>query len=253
MSDQPFDQTAPRNEGGTTEVAKDEAGSVAQDVRDGAGQVAQTAKDEARYVASEATSQVRSLYSQVTDDLSGQARDQQQRAAGGLHALAAEFTQMADRSEDSGMAGGLVQQAAGSLDGVASWLEDREPRDLLDDVRRYARRNPGTFLGICALVGLVGGRLTRSLREEARESQQGYEVGQPGPSSYVPQTQDAGLYVPSTGQATPLAAAGTAPQGGLQTEPVPDPGAAAGTAYAEPLAGVRSTEETFLDQDGEPR
>ncbi len=195
----------------TTETAKDEAAAVGREAKEGAGQVAATAKEEARHVADEAKSQVRSLFSQVRDDVSIQAHDQQQRAAQGLRGLAGEFDQMAQDS-DASMASGLVSQAGQRLDGVAGWLEGREPADLLDDVKRYARRNPGTFLAICGLVGLVGGRLTRSLRDDAAEdrdgSRSGYQGGYqggygaaggqaPGSTTYQ-YAPDAGVYATST-------------------------------------------------------
>lgn len=202
--------TGQGTESSTTETAKDEAAAVGQEAKEGAGQVAQTAQEEARHVAHEAKSQARSLFSQVQDDVSSQAHQQQQRAAQGLHGLAGEFDQMAQNGDGS-MASGLVSQAAQRLDGVAGWLEGREPADLLDDVKRYARRNPGTFLAICGLAGLVGGRLTRSLRDDAAEDQGprggygaagGYAPGYgPGPTTYQP-VPDAGVYATSTGVPT---------------------------------------------------
>ena len=210
MSERPFDQHAP---GSATDTAKQEAASVGQDVKDSAGQVAQTAMQEAQHVAQEATGQVRSLLNEVTGDVTGQARDQQHRAAQGLHGLAGEFSQMAENAEGSSMATGLVKQAADRMDGVADWLEVREPADLLDSVKRYARRNPGTFLAICGLVGLVGGRLTRSLRDDAAEDQGGSQggggygaAGGRGPGSTTYQyAPDAGVYATSTGVPTAYA------------------------------------------------
>lgn len=199
----PVDTVAPTGQeahgSSGTDVAKDEAAAVGRDARAGAEQVAQTAKDEARQVADEAKTQVQTLYAQVRDDVSIQAHAQQQRAAEGLHGLAGELDQMAQHGEGS-MASGLVGQAAQRLDGVAGWLEDREPTDLLDDVLRYARRNPGTFLAICGLVGLVGGRLTRSLRDDATDD----APAAPGRTTYEP-VPDAGVYATSTGVPTAYA------------------------------------------------
>lgn len=69
---------------------------------------------------------------------------------------------MSDRAEDSGPAVTLVRQATDGADKVASWLESREPGDLLDEVRRFARQRPGTFLAAAAAAGAVAGRLTRN-------------------------------------------------------------------------------------------
>lgn len=172
MSDRPFDQHGTSQS--TRDVAMEETRSVAHDAKDSARSVAQTAGAEVQNVAGEARSQVTSLYQQVRRDVTDQASNQQQRAAGGLHGLAGELNQMAE-GQDGGMATGLARQAAERIDGVAGWLENREPADLLDDLRRYARRNPGTFLAAAAVLGFVGGRLTRGLRDDA--SDQGQDHG----------------------------------------------------------------------------
>ncbi|WP_134773180.1 hypothetical protein [Ornithinimicrobium flavum] len=127
----------------TTDVAKQEAASVGQDAKAGAGQVAQTAGQEVKHVAQEAKGQAQQLFSQVRGDVTEQARGQQHRAAQGLHGLAEQFSDMARGTEGSSMAAGLVQQAADRVDGVAGWLEGREPADLLDDVKRYAAATRG--------------------------------------------------------------------------------------------------------------
>jgi hypothetical protein len=233
MSERPFDQHAP---GTTADTAKQEAASVGQDVKDSAGQVAQTAMQEAQHVAQEARGQAQSLLREVTGDVTGQARDQQQRAAQGLHGLADQFSQMAQGAEGTSMATGLVQQAAERMDGVADWLEVHEPADLLDSVKRYARRNPGTFLAICGLVGFAGGRLTRGLRDDAApDSGADYGHGYPGGragygapvdtayqgrSTYEP-VADAGVYATTTG--VPTAYATREQPSGLDTaaEPLP--------------------------------
>jgi hypothetical protein len=225
MSDQPFHPHDPN--ASTKDVAVEETRSVGHDAKEGAKHVAQTAGAEAQAVVGEAKAQVTSLYDQVRSDVTGQARDQTQRAASGLHGLAGEFTQMADgNSEASGMAAGLARQAAERIDAAAGWLERREPADLLDEVRRYARRRPGTFLAACAAVGFLGGRLTRSLRDEATEGGQGQGAQALVPAGSVPppapMTFDDGGY---GGRPTAVA-------GGTMGSAMP---AGAGTTTAGPL------------------
>lgn len=227
MSDQPFDQHDSTQS--TKDVAKEESKNVSQDAKQSAESVAQTAGTEAKQVAGEAKAQAVSLYEQVREDVSGQAKDQQQRAAGGLHGLADELTKMAEGDAASGMATGLARQAAERVDAVGSWLENREPRDLLDEVRRYARRNPGTFLAACATIGFVGGRLTRGLREDADEQQArrdqraltpGYTEGY-APAYGEPVTTSPQAYGGRPGAGEPAvtyAAGGTAPVAGQYEE-----------------------------------
>jgi hypothetical protein len=152
----------------TRDVAAEEAAGVAHDATAAAGDVARAAKDQAGELASEAQDHARRLYRETKDELTSQASTQQTRAASGLSALGAELRQMADRS-DGGAAADLARQGAERADAAAAWLGDREPGDVLDDLSRWARRRPGAFLAAAAAIGLVAGRMTRGLAEDARE------------------------------------------------------------------------------------
>ena len=59
-----------------------------------------------------------------------------------------------------GLATDLVREASTRVNGVASWLGDRDPESLLAEVKSYARRRPGMFIGIALVAGVVAGRLT---------------------------------------------------------------------------------------------
>lgn len=152
----------------TAAAAKNEAKSVAQDAGENTKAVAATAKDEVQQVAGEAKNHAQDLFHLARAEVSDQAATQQQRAAGLLRSVSGELGQMGNSAE-TGMASGLVNQAASSVDQIAGWLENREPADLLDDIKRYARRNPGTFLAGAALVGFLGGRVTRSLQAQSSD------------------------------------------------------------------------------------
>jgi len=68
----------------------------------------------------------------------------------------------------------LARQAAGRLSAAASWLDERNPGDLLTGIRALARMRPGLVLAGAAFAGLVVGRLTRRLPggRRARERRQ---------------------------------------------------------------------------------
>lgn len=145
------------------------AGAVKQETTAAASSVAATAGDEARRVTGDATDQARHLMGQTRQDLQHQAAAQQSRAASGLRELADQLREMADGTEQDGMARGLVDDVARRAGDAASWLDSREPGDLLDEARGFARRRPGTFLAIAAGVGVLAGRLSRGLIDEARD------------------------------------------------------------------------------------
>jgi len=99
------------------------------------------------------------------------------------------------------MAADLVNQASGHVDQIAGWLENREPADLLDDIKRYARRNPGTFLAGAALLGFVGGRVTRSLQAQASNDGSPTAYGQQRPAAALPRHEVPTTHVPSVAPA----------------------------------------------------
>ncbi|THG30372.1 hypothetical protein E6C70_15125 [Glaciibacter flavus] len=151
---------------GTVGVARDEAKNVAGQAVDSGKSVAATAKDEAAGVVGEAKAQVSTLFHQVTGELKDQAATQQSRAADGLRSIGGDLDDMASASS-GGVAADLVSQASSRAKAWGSWLADRDPESLVDEVREFARRRPGTFIAIAAVAGLLAGRITRSAASNA--------------------------------------------------------------------------------------
>src|ERR1700736_2255732 len=112
-----------------------------------------SASRRARQVVSETARQARDLLGEASGQARDQASVQQQNAARQLRAVADELQEMAAKSGQSGVATEVAQQAAGRIHGAASWLEQREPADLLQAVRDFARRRPGVFLAGAAVAG----------------------------------------------------------------------------------------------------
>jgi len=182
---------------------KDEAVSQASDVKDSAvaagTHVAGVAKDQAGSVVAEAGNQVKSLLSQTRGELSTQAGSQQQRLAGGLHSLGDEVRSLAEgNGSGSGIATEVAHQVADRTKSVASWLENREPADVLQDVAAFARRRPGLFIALAAGAGVLVGRLARSLKDDAAPDTT--------PSTYSSQPGYVGGYdAPAVGYSAPVA------------------------------------------------
>lgn len=147
----------------TTGQARQQAGEVAETAKQTGAQVASTVKEQAGEVTAEAGRQAKQVWQEARSEFTDQASSQQQRVAGGLHSLADELRQMADGSQENGVASDLARQAADRAHGVADWLQSREPGDLLGELQSFARRRPGVYLGVAAAAGLLVGRLTRGL------------------------------------------------------------------------------------------
>jgi len=172
-----YGPTAPRHSAAsepadtsTTDVAKDQVGQVADTARQAGSQVAGTVKEQAGQVTAEAGKQAKQLLAQAQSEVTEQAAATQQRVADGLHALADELTGMAKNSDQDGPATDLARQAAEKAHQAAGWLADRDPGSLLDEVRSFARRKPGTYLAIALGAGVLAGRLTRGLTAPTDET-----------------------------------------------------------------------------------
>ena len=131
----------------------------------------EVAKEQAGEVMDEARGQARTLLDRTRSEMGSQAASQQNRAAESLRSLSGELRSMADSRQEPGMATDLTQQAADKAGQLASWLQDREPGDLLDEVSSFARRRPGAFLALAAGAGVIAGRLTRSMAAGAPSRQ----------------------------------------------------------------------------------
>jgi hypothetical protein len=154
----------------TAATAKDEARTVAADAKESTKHVAETAKTEARDVAAQTQQQARALYHQLRSEVTDQASGQSQRAASGLRALADELGEMGNATQQRGVASDVARQASDRARGFADWLDQREPGDILDEARDFARRRPGTFLAAAAALGFLGGRMTRGLADDDSSS-----------------------------------------------------------------------------------
>ncbi|MDP5182284.1 hypothetical protein QOZ88_06510 [Blastococcus sp. BMG 814] len=190
----------------TKDVAKGEARNVGQTAAQAGSQVAATASDQAKHVAGETQRQAQDLLEQGRSQLKDQTVAQQQKAATGLSSLAQELRGLADGTSDGapGPARDLLHQASGLVEGFADKLQNREPAQLLDEVRTFARRKPGLFLLGAAAAGIVAGRLTSGARAVHSDSGQGGSGANRGTSTnYVdPAPTYSGYSTATTGTGT---------------------------------------------------
>ncbi|WP_263118966.1 hypothetical protein [Cellulomonas sp. RIT-PI-Y] len=196
-----------------TDTAKEQVSELATGAVDSGQGVLEEAKEQAADVVQEAKGQARNLLGEARSGLNAQASEQQSRAASSLRSLGDELTRMADSSEQDGLATDLVRQAAGHTGSVATWLEDREPGDILSDVADFARKRPGVFLAVAAGAGVLAGRLTRGLKDAPSS----------GDTSEASRTTDtADLPAPTTAATDPVPVVG---EHGLDTTAADEHGA----------------------------
>jgi len=204
----------------TKDVAKDQAGNVASTAAQAGSQVASTAADQAKQVTQETKRQAQDLIAQGRSQLQDQARTGQQKAGEGLTGIAQQLRTMVEGGGEAptGPAADLVRQAGDKIEELATWVQAREPGDLVQEVRAFARRKPGVFLLGAAVAGVVAGRLTTGVVAAHKDSgpstgtQQLTGTGSPYATdsystgtNYVADTQStgyAGGYADTTGYAT---------------------------------------------------
>jgi F0F1-type ATP synthase membrane subunit b/b' len=164
----------------TTDAAKQQAQNVKDTTAQATQQVADTAKQQATQVAGDAKQQAQQLASQAKQEVSSQVTSQRDRAADTLRSLSQEFRGMAESSSESGLGATLASQGADLAQQAADFLSEREPSQLLDEVRTFARKRPGGFLVGAALAGAVVGRLSRGAMSARSNDDSSYDSAQSG-------------------------------------------------------------------------
>ena len=148
-------------EGSTVDTAKSEATNVKDTAAGAASGVKDAAQSEVSNVAGEAKYQARNLVDQTRSELQGQVTNQQSQLASRLNGWASELGSMASKSDDSGPMTDLAHEASRRVGEFSIGSTLMSPADLLDEVKRFARRRPVAFLALAAAAGVVAGRVTR--------------------------------------------------------------------------------------------
>lgn len=224
----------------TADTAKQQATQLGSDAVDAGKDVGSVAKEEAGAVAHDAKAEARDLLHEARGELRDQAAHQQQRVAGGLRSVGDELHSMASNSEQGGMATDLVKQAASKANDVATWLDDRDPGSLLEDVKGFARRKPGVFIGLAVVGGVLAGRLTRSMtNNDSGGSQASSGASSP---AHGPRTPNVG-----TPPSTPTPDDAPPPAGDRLTPPVGEATNPAGPAPVPPAPPAPPAEPRRAD------
>ncbi|WP_148613474.1 hypothetical protein [Nocardioides rubriscoriae] len=218
----------------TDTTMTDHTRAAAATAADEGKHVAGVAQGEATKVVGEAAAQARSLAgeatTQVAEQVADQTRVQRDKLVGTLGSLGDDLDQMAERG-NGGLAADVAREVAGHARSLTSYLDGREPGDLLEDVRDFARRRPGTFLLGALAAGVVAGRLARGVKDA-------------GPTSSPSSPAQPQVPAPTFGTTPPVSPAVTSEPG------FPPPAAA--PAFATPPAYAGGQADGFGTQPGSP-
>ncbi len=157
--------------GTTATAAKDEAAQVGQVAASAASDVAGTAKQQAGQVAGEAVNQLRSLTDEARDQASQQVSSATDKLSSTVRSLADEMRDLGQGKGDAnGTVAGLVQQLADKGEQLADQISARGPGGLVQDLRSFAARKPGTFLLGALAAGVATGRLVKGATADTGSS-----------------------------------------------------------------------------------
>jgi hypothetical protein len=216
-------------------TAQAEAEAVGGSAAAAAQDVVETAAEQAGHVAGEGIRNVRELLGDLRDELGLQASTQTMRAGELAYTVADDLESMAEGSQQQGAAAEVARSVASQARRVGEFLQSRDPDQLLDEVRLFARRRPGAFLLGAAAAGVVAGRLGRGAAGARSGTSSGERptprpASRPAPAPVAPVTVTPGVVV--------VESAEDVPEGERLGQEVPAaPVAAAGRAAAAPAPG----------------
>ncbi|UDY23423.1 hypothetical protein [Nocardioides sp. Kera G14] len=172
----------------TNPTATERAQEAASTASDEGRHLTGVAQEEAANVASEAANQARHVMDEAVTQLNAQTNEQKDRLADTLRSVGDDLGSMASQASP-GLAADLSRQASDYARTISNHLQSREPGELLDDVRQFARKRPGTFLFGALAAGVVVGRLVRGTADGiagAKYVQQQQPPSTPPPSPAAP-------------------------------------------------------------------
>lgn len=153
----------------------------------GAG-TSQDMTDKAREAARQAQDKVGDLAGQARHQASSQLASQKDRVADSLGGVAQRLRQTGHQMSDQDDMGltRYVDRAASQVESFSTYLRQNDIGSLVDDVERFARREPAIFFGGAFLLGLLGARFMKSSRPRPSYDERYYGSSSAYESQYRP-------------------------------------------------------------------
>ncbi len=133
--------------------------------------------DSAKQAASQAKETASHVLDQAKDHASSRVDEQKQNLASGMQAVAHAFQSMGEelRKKEQGpvadYAAEIGQAIGGQVEQLASYLRDRDIKQLVAETENFARRSPALFLGGAFAIGFAASRFLKSSRPAAPAAQ----------------------------------------------------------------------------------
>lgn len=142
----------------------------------GTTRASEIGNESGRSTVDQVKDKARQAGSKAADRLESAVGQQKQRATGELGAIADALRQ-AGNNLDSGnnMSGRFISAAADRIDDLSTRLDNRDMTEMVGEVRRWARRNPGAFVGAAVAVGFIASRFLKASEEDRYDGFGGYD------------------------------------------------------------------------------
>lgn len=167
--------------------ARSAQGTAGIDARNSSDMAAQ-AKETARQAAGQAQAKASELTGQARDQVGTQLAGQKDRVAESLGGVAQSLRQTSQQLREQDQQGmtDYVDRAAAQVERFSGYLRENDMGQLVDDVERFARREPAMFLGGAFLLGLLGARFLKSTRPRPRYDERYHGTSGAYESQYRP-------------------------------------------------------------------
>lgn len=113
-------------------------------------------------IKSEATEQASRLAGSVKEEAKRYEKDLRSGVVERAESVAAGLRKAGSEIDPDSTIATMFDRAADNVSGLADSLKATDPREMLDEVRSFAHRQPGAFLGLSALAGFVAIRFLRA-------------------------------------------------------------------------------------------
>ena len=119
---------------------------------------------------------VAGIVGRVRESATAQLTNQKDRSVDALGSVAQAVRSTTNklRDERHDTIASYLEHAANQMEDWTRRLKDKDIDELLTEVQRFGRRQPGVFIGAAFVLGVVGSRFLKSSRLE-----DGYEYGAP--------------------------------------------------------------------------
>lgn len=165
----------------------------------GTNEIAQKAKETASEVAGLAK-----------EKLSADADRRRERAASSIGSVAEALRKTGDEIGEEGMVSDYLGKAAEGVERIGEYFRSKDLGEVVEDVERFARKEPALFLGAAFTAGLLGARFLKSSSRRRTGPQRSYDTGARGYGDRYEPPRAA----PRPEPITPYAAAPTGTTGG---------------------------------------